>query len=387
MTLFGFLLMIGGILQFVWLQAGWFLWGGGSCLVLLGLFALFYWMPFSTRWGKWGWLTIHLLGFVLFFIAGGVMGAIFLAFQNPLTIPSPQEPRYPLVFDQPFTFSGHRGNVRYFIPEKPSNARPMRAMILLHGAGLTGRLKYKQTIEALRKSAVKYRTILVYPSSGQGGDMRARIWNDGENAKTAKQYHLPNHKAWLSALLGHLSKQMFIKKKQFFLVGHSNGGAMALAMADHIPNRLGGIAILGSVVPPSLLEVERRRPPLPLYILHGTKDAIVPYKGLQRGQISAAPIERALISWQKRNRCRAEPRVVNLSPLVSDDPTSIRRYHYLFCTRPLLYDKVIGGGHMPPGTKTSSTFRMFLALFGDGSISRQLSMGDALFAFFVETSK
>ena len=125
---------------------------------------------------------------------------------------------------------------------EPSESDPRApAILFLHGSGGT----HRHWIPQVRHFAPPYRTVAL--------DLPGHGASEGDGAESIAEY-----RDWVEAFMDAAGME------QAFLVGHSMGGAIALAFALKAPARLSGIGLVGTGarlrVHPSILEGLRDNP-------------------------------------------------------------------------------------------------------------------------------
>ncbi|MEV6347103.1 hypothetical protein [Actinoplanes sp. NPDC051851] len=149
-----------------------------------------------------------------------------------------------------------------------------------------------------------------------------------------------------------------IKPRRVFAVGYSNGGQMVLRLMHETPALLSGAAVIAATMPEpdAFLFPDAPPAPMPLIIIHGTKDPITAYAGGEfpwwarklfkvGGRSLSAPDTAAYFAG--RNGIHAAPSTARLG-------TMIEQTSYASPGRPpvSLYT-VHGGGHTIPGPRNS----------------------------------
>lgn len=132
------------------------------------------------------------------------------------------------------------------------------------------------------------------------------------------------------------------------VVGHSDGGDIALQIACESPQQLAGLGIVSTKLTKST-ECPRAKP-LPAIFIHGTADPIAPHGG-NSSQLSAGE---TIEAWVSRNRCRDDVRVTRLDRNASDAFSAVVR-SYRRCQAALEHIQLLGAGHgWPTGSKGGS---------------------------------
>jgi len=150
-------------------------------------------------------------------------------------------------------------------------------------------------------------------------------------------------------LVADLVRRGISDAKRIYLSGLSLGGVMALRMACVDAGSLAAIGLLISAMPDVAGSDCRPPKPLPVVMINGTGDRIVPYAGgqSQRGD-SLWPTERLVGFFRQLNGC-AE--AAQQSVLPGQHPQKIEIERSTKCSGgPVIFYRVIGGGHdVPPG--------------------------------------
>jgi poly(3-hydroxybutyrate) depolymerase len=175
--------------------------------------------------------------------------------------------------------------VELFIPSSYDGS-PIPLVIGLHGGGGNGEgfenwLHFKPLAES--------RGFLYCCPNGNFFSAGAYVWYSFcGKAEYSWALGWPNWSddvAYLRGLIEDIGRRFAVDQKRIFLIGHSNGAAMADRMAHECPDLVAGIA--GSSGPwfPSLID---RLPTQPVNVLHihGTSDEIVNYMGSATGFVS-----------------------------------------------------------------------------------------------------
>ncbi len=122
--------------------------------------------------------------------------------------------------------------------------------------------------------------------------------------------------------------------------------------------------------------------PVPVLVINGTRDPMVPYEG---GQVRAFGRNRGAIwstgrtveFWANVNRCSGAPRSAALADRDPSDATITIRHDYQGCRgAPVTLLEVQGGGHTWPGGS------QYLPIALIGPVSRDFDASEAILAFF-----
>jgi predicted peptidase len=167
-----------------------------------------------------------------------------------------------------------------FIVATPANAvatEPLPLLIFLHGAGQRGadieKLREQQPLKYFNTQSTQP-FIIVMPQCLSDKDGVKHIWEVAD----------------LEALFAHLTKTLRFDKQRGYLIGYSMGGygtwAWASAHPEHfaaIAPHAGGLGHGGPKdVTPDLDQWVKKLVPLPIRIVHGAKDNVVPPERSER---------------------------------------------------------------------------------------------------------
>lgn len=226
-------------------------------------------------------------------------------------------------------------------------------ILALHGTGGSGlQLRLDTPID---KAAAASGATVVFPDGPE------RRWNDGRwSGLNRPDTAARNDAQYLLRLADHLQSGQV--DRRVFVIGHSNGGGMALLLACTSPKRFSGIAIVASKL---LVDAPCKAPsPVPMILFHGTEDRIAPHDGHR----SARQIARSgailssdatLAELARRNRCEGTSRVRRLPALTTSGIIPVINTAS-GCAAPLQRVVLVGGGHSFPGGAS----RPLLALLG-----------------------
>jgi polyhydroxybutyrate depolymerase len=237
----------------------------------------------------------------------------------------------------------------------PADGKPSRSLVLVfHGSKQTGAKHRKFTGGMYDALADTGAAVVVYPDGYQGN------WNDArrESSFPARKDDIDDV-GFTRAVIQKLTHSHRIDPGRVFAVGYSNGGQMVMRLAHEAPELLAGAAVIAATMPTpaNFLAADAPAAPMPVLLIHGTKDPIVPYAGGEMrwwtralfkvgGRNLSAPETAAYFAG--RNGITAEP--VTTALPAATDATSVERTAYRQTGRPpvALYT-VRGGGHTIPG--------------------------------------
>jgi len=242
------------------------------------------------------------------------------------------------------------GQTRTFVLERPAASGPRPTMIILHGAGGSG---VREAQSGLWRSVPQAGFVAVF------ADGRANRWNHlppgKEQAQLAEAFQqhggAPDDIAFLKALVADLVQRGTADPKQVYLAGTSAGGVMTLRMACLGERTFAAIAVLVASMPDVTGAGCRPPSPLPVLMINGTADDVMPYGGglgvlpnsTTRGLYSVWSAERMAAFFRQHNGC-TEPAEKSVAP--GRYPLRVEVERSARCSGgPVHAHRVVGGGH------------------------------------------
>jgi len=243
----------------------------------------------------------------------------------------------------------HDGHQREFLWMVPATARgKVPLVILLHG----GRGRARQITRYTRFDSVARQNgfALLVP---QGLN---RHWNDGRRHNNAVR---TDDVGFLRKAATDLARRTGrIDLSRVFVTGISNGGFMSLRMACDASDFVAGIAAVTAQFTSQLAARCRPARPIPVLIMNGTADPLVPYTGGivaarwgNRGTVQHT--DQTVAFWRRHNQCAGAGRLVRLPDRTPGDGVTIERRRWGSCATgaPVVLYRLIGGGHTWPGKR------------------------------------
>lgn len=174
----------------------------------------------------------------------------------------------------PDQFGGDRPVPVFRVPSGYDPKKPAPLVLVLHGYGAGGVLQ--NAYFGLGAIADEMGFFLVAPD-GTVDSKKSRFWNavdtccDFDGKK-------PDDVKYLTGLVTEISTYYAIDPKRVYLLGHSNGGAMAMRLGCDVPETFAAVVDLAG---PFWSDPKRCAPKAPIAFrhMHGTVDETVPYAG------------------------------------------------------------------------------------------------------------
>lgn len=219
-------------------------------------------------------------------------------------------------------------------------------VIMLHASGSSGSVMNGLT--AFDLYADRHGFVVVYPDAA-GSD-----WNDGRgDLFMLSQRENIDDVSFIGKLIDRLVAELNIDSRAVFASGFSNGGMMCQRLAMQLSHRIAAIASVASNMPAVLPSIAHPSRPVPVLMINGTEDPIIPWQGgnlvvhgLHHGSVLS--VQDSIRFWTEFNSCDGQPYVVMLPDASQNDGTVTSISIYAGGADVVLYT-VHGGGHCWPG--------------------------------------
>lgn len=248
----------------------------------------------------------------------------------------------------------HQGGAReYIVVNAPGATRPPRPLVMvLHGRRQPGEANRSST--ALDELAVKEGFVAVYPAAIAGA------WN--YPTRTAGQVPISmvgsvpaDDLGFLTRLIDRLIADRIAMSSRVYVSGASMGGFMTFALMCAVPERMAAAAPLIATMTDRQMEACKPSRPVPVAMLGGTADTLVPYEGRQGDGFRMAALPETLAFWWNLHGCSDHRASYVVGPPSRDKPDAITtlRIEATGCRvrgAVRLY-RVEGGGHTLPSLR------------------------------------
>jgi polyhydroxybutyrate depolymerase len=242
------------------------------------------------------------------------------------------------------------GRDRVYFVHKPGglgSAAPL--LFVLHGGNGTAPRRALQT--GFNDIADRDRFIVVYP---QGEDYG---WNDGR-ANDASPGHADGEAtvddvAFFRSMIDDFINRREADPKRVYVIGGSNGGMMTQRLACDATDKIAAAAAIVASIPVAIASSCRPSRPIPILMMNGTADPLMPFEGGQvagnRG--SVIPVIEAVDFWRRINGCSDTP---ESSEMPDRDPadgirTDVRAWQRCSEGSEVVFFRMNGAGHGLPG--------------------------------------
>ncbi|MEA2833955.1 MAG: polyhydroxybutyrate depolymerase [Methylobacteriaceae bacterium] len=220
-------------------------------------------------------------------------------------------------------------------------------IVVLHGGSGSGaRVRRNLGLEETIRSR---NVTLVYPDAINGH------W--GETRETAQR-----DIDFLRTLLDRLVANGTADRRKVFLVGSSTGGMLALRIAcERAGEAYAGVAAIIANMPADIADSCQPPKPIPLMVINGTANPIVPYAGgttkLTDSKIDVVSTDATLAPFAKADGCGDGRTTIALPDRDPKDGTRSYIDKLNGCKAPVELIRVEGGGHTIPGRFSAGTTR------------------------------
>jgi polyhydroxybutyrate depolymerase len=159
-----------------------------------------------------------------------------------------------------------------------------------------------------------------YPGGGGGGYPRGGGYPggggqqpQGGHPSEEKRAAPADDIAFFNQMLDQLETKVSVDASRVYAAGLSEGGFMSLRLGCALADRIAAIAAVGAAMPKTMICLPSR--PVPLVMINGTSDPVVPYGGGTEHNLSLATVsvEDSAKAWAKIDRCEEKPEKTKVS--------------------------------------------------------------------------
>ena len=245
--------------------------------------------------------------------------------------------------------------------------KQMPLLLVLHGAG--GDAEKMEELSSFEAIAEREKFVLVYPE-GIGYQ-----WNDGRGRN-----ELVNDVGFIRRLIDFMISEYSIDSNKVYVSGMSNGGFMTMRLACELSDKIAAVAAVASTVDSSLDAGCQPLKPMPVMLITGNKDKLVPFNGgiVPRLPNSVLLSQRSLAQkWAKRNGCNTTPIITEMPELTHDGTTVTKSVYGGGKNNAEVITYLIGnGGHTWPGGY------QYLSPALIGKTTHELNASETIWEFF-----
>lgn len=277
------------------------------------------------------------------------------------------------------TVDGENREYYVHVPAGYDGSSPVPLVLALHGGGGTATKMDKLTGFGKVSDAAGF--VVVYP---QGKDKR---WNDGRKIKRLFKKKDMDDVKFLGDVVKTMKTDYNIDESRIYSTGISNGGFMSYRLASENPETLAAVAGVAAQVTENLRDEHPPSSPIPVMMVLGDKDPLVPYDGgdvkvlgMKRGKVISAGD--SVSFWVDNNGCNTTPTIIYYDNTDPDDGSTVRRDDYSSDNgADVILLTVEGGGHCWPGGW------QYLGKIIIGETNRDINASEVIWEFFEKHEK
>jgi polyhydroxybutyrate depolymerase len=232
----------------------------------------------------------------------------------------------------------------------------------LHGgsasSGLAMHFKVDYTPVADREGFV-----VLYPSGTEG-------WNNGVAHKYTGGVNTSDDLGFFRAMFDTLIAEGVADAQRIYITGGSNGGVMTYKLLSEMADRIAGAGVAVTTLPVRVKTWPKPSRPVPILIMLGTADPMMPWNGT-RGQQSA---QDTIAYWKNVNGCTGEGVKREFPDKDPNDACRVRSERWEG-KAPVLFYTLEGHGHGFPMQKG-------FAVADTGPKTRDISAPEEFWKFF-----
>lgn len=238
----------------------------------------------------------------------------------------------------------------HFPPVHESSSQ-LPLVLLLHGGGKGDGLTPAKYL-GFTSLADSQGFVVAYPN---GIDS---YWRDGRGyTHRGESDTTVDDVGFISQLIDHLVREHNLDPKRVYVTGMSNGGMMTLRLGCELSAKLAAIAPVVANIPKNIITNCRPTRPLPVLVMNGTDDPLVPYNGgyvhfFRKKMGEVVSTSETVSFWVKHNGCNSTPRMRDLPNRNRRDHSRVKVATYVNPNNGcevVLYT-IQGGGHTMPGS-------------------------------------
>lgn len=243
-------------------------------------------------------------------------------------------------------------NYLSYIPSNLPKDKKVPLVICLHGFTSSAEETVEISDGIMNRLADRDGAIVLYPNATD------KHWNDISGGYYEETRGVDDT-GFVAFLTDKYINEYNVDPKRVYVTGFSNGGEMTLTLACRIPEKITAIACIISNMGVEMAEKYKNGKPLPILIMDGTGDPVVPWNG---GKVEmGGKVMGNLLSnddtvkfWVARNGAGKNCSEENLPDTHPEDgSTVIRKSHKNSKNgaEVILYE-IVNGGHTVPGMKS-----------------------------------
>lgn len=181
--------------------------------------------------------------------------------------------------------------------------------------------------------------IVCYPNAA------VENWNEGCDCNKPHRLGIDDI-GYIEYLIDKIKSEYNIDTTRIYAVGYSQGGLFATNVACKLSGKFAAVATVASTMSLPLSQNCAPQNKMPILMIHGTLDNVIPWGGSNNGSFSLLSAENAIKFWANINSCDQTP-VETFLPDNGDPLINVNVIEYEDCSdesETILY-AIGGGGH------------------------------------------
>lgn len=217
-----------------------------------------------------------------------------------------------------------------------------------------------------------------YPGGGGGYPRGGGQQDPNQDPNQDRRPAQADDIAFFNQMLDQLGTKFSVDASRIYAAGLSEGGFMSLRVGCAMSDRVAAVAAVGAAMPKTMICLPSR--PVPLVMINGTSDPVVPYGGGTEHNMNLATVsvEDSAKAWAKIDRCDEKPEKTKLSPRDKGGmETKVDTYNGCHESAQVALYSVKGAGNTWPGGEQFEVEKTI------GKTSQDLNANDVIWSFLV----
>lgn len=214
-------------------------------------------------------------------------------------------------------YYGLERTYRIYIPSAyadPERTEPLPLVIALHGAGDTH--QNFELASGLSAYAEEIGFVVVYPQATEG------YWNIGQSDPKIDA----NDTRMIRDIIDYFVENLEIDPDRVFVTGFSAGGMMSYRLGCVLNDQIRAVAVVGSTMPEFVKPFCDRSEPVPILILHGMADTVVPIDDSRENFFS---LLETIEYWVDHNQCDTDTMQTATQPIIETQGSAVDMYRFI----------------------------------------------------------
>lgn len=252
-----------------------------------------------------------------------------------------------LIEDKSILVDGIQRSYDVFLPSGHDISESLPVIINLHGT--TGNKSLERYLTEFEPIAEENKIVMVYPQ----GSVLSTCNIGQQNRWNANLFNAPNDINFISNLIDKIIKDYNVDSKRIYVVGRSNGGFMAYALACQLSEKITAVAsVAGAMTNNTMNNFCNSTRVVPVLEIHGTADKVNKYEGFNNCEGNYASVDDIISFWRNKAGCGSEYDEFHFPNINTSDDSTARRLTYKDCNNNVQLIIVDNGGHTYPGSKS-----------------------------------